>query len=69
MEAMEKIQRSEPGRDKATAISVTVHEASLIANMVYAASLNMQLDDHQIKMAHNFMVKLQRAALTITTGR
>jgi hypothetical protein len=48
-------------------VQVTYDEASLVSNMIYAAILNMTaLNDTQRKMAQNFMVKLQRAALSIS---
>ena len=62
---MDKKMQYEPNQDR-TAIAVTIHEASLISNMIYAALLNMySLDDHQRKVAQQFMVKLQKAALSI----
>jgi hypothetical protein len=48
-------------------VQVTYDEASLVSNMIYAAILNMTaLNDTQRKMTQHFMVKLQRAALSIS---
>ncbi len=50
-----------------TSVPVTYDEASLVSNMIYAAILNMTaLNDTQRKMAQKFMVKLQRAALSVS---
>lgn len=48
-------------------VQVTYDEAGLVSNMIYTAILHMTtLNDPQRKMAQNFMVKLQRAALSIS---
>jgi hypothetical protein len=50
-----------------TWISVTYDETDLIANIIYVALKNMHaLNDRQRKEAQSFMVKLQRAALSIS---
>lgn len=50
-----------------TSVEVTYDEASLVSNMIYTAILHMTtLNDPQRKMAQNFMVKLQKAALSIS---
>ena len=49
-----------------TSVPVTYDEASLVSNMIYTAILHMTtLNDTQRKMAQNFMVKLQKAALSV----
>ncbi len=46
-------------------VAVTLHETSLISNIIYTALKHMTtLDDDQRKMAQHFMVKLQRAVLS-----
>ncbi len=50
-----------------TSVPVTYDEASLVSNIIYTAILNMTtLNDSQRKMAQHFMVKLQRAALSVS---
>ena len=63
---MRKIQWNAQKPHEAS-VPVTYDEAGLVSNMIYTAILHMTtLNDPQRKMAQNFMVKLQRAALSLS---